>query len=147
LLESRLIASRAASAAGAACHPAAHGGAGGEQAGEKVDTGKITKILHRHGGAGTQELATAEAGDIVQIAGLSKATVSDTICAPEVTTPIPTVMIDPPTVSMTFSPNDSPLQGRDGTKLTSQMIWDRLAKEMENNISIKAPRPARTPVY
>ena len=134
-----------------------------EQAGEKVDAGKITKILHRHGGAGTQapplplpvltghvagtqEMATAEAGDIVQIAGLSKATVSDTICAPEVTTPIPTIMIDPPTVSMTFAPNDSPLQGRDGKKLTSQVIWDRLAKEMENNISIKAPRPARTPV-
>eukprot|EP00802_Teleaulax_amphioxeia_P015865 Tamp_15965.p1 GENE.Tamp_15965~~Tamp_15965.p1 ORF type:complete len:491 (+),score=94.20 Tamp_15965:36-1475(+) len=97
--------------------------------GEKVDSGRITKILTRQGDQGTVHLETAIAGDIVQIAGLSKATVSDTICAPDVKEAIPTLSIDPPTVCMTFGPNDSPLQGQDGKKLTSQMIWDRLVKE------------------
>jgi len=112
------------------------------RAGEKVDSGRITKILTRQGDKGTVAMEKAIAGDIVQIAGLSKATVSDTICSPEVTVPLPTQSIDPPTVCMTFGPNDSPLAGQDGKKLTSQMIWDRLVKEAENNVSIQVKRSA-----
>lgn len=70
--------------------------------GERTDLGKITKILHRTGEKGVVELPVAIAGDLVQIAGLSKATVADTICSPEMTEPIETVPIDPPTVCMTF---------------------------------------------
>jgi GTP-binding protein len=110
------------------------------RAGEKVDTGRITKILTRQGDLGRVSLEMAIAGDIVQIAGLAKASVSDTICSPEVKEPIPTIPIDPPTVCMTFGPNDSPLQGREGKKLTSQLIWDRLVKETENNVSIQVKR-------
>jgi len=110
------------------------------QSGEKADSGRITKILFRKGQGGVEELASATAGDIVQLAGLSKATVTDTICSPELTEPLKTIPIDPPTVCMTFSPNDSPLHGREGTKLTSQLIWDRLLKETENNVSIQVKR-------
>ena len=133
-----------------------------DRKGNKVDAGRITKILTRQGDLGTVSMDSAVAGDIVQIAGLAKASVSDTICAPEVTEALATQEIDPPTVSMTFSPNDSPLQGKDGSKLTSQVIWDRfscvrvcvckcacvprlialvtrdrLVKEAENNVSIQ----------
>ena len=110
------------------------------QAGEKVDSGRITKILTRQGDKGTVAMDKAIAGDIVQIAGLSKATVSDTICSAEITVPLPAQLIDPPTVCMTFGPNDSPLGGQDGKKLTSQMIWDRLVKEAENNVSIQVKK-------
>ncbi len=79
----------------------------------------------------------AEAGDIVALAGLEKATVSETIASPEVTTPIPAQPIDPPTLAMTFSINDSPLAGREGTKLTSRVVRDRLMKEAEGNIAIR----------
>ena len=93
-----------------------------ERAGEKVDTGRVTKILTRQGDKGVVSMDTAVTGDIIQLAGLSKATVADTICSPEVTTPLPTQSIDPPTVCMTFGPNDSPLQGQEGKKLTSQVL-------------------------
>ena len=106
-------------------------------AGEKTDSGKITKIFHRTGEKGTEELSEAIAGDIVQIAGLAKATVADTICHPTLTEPIKTLPIDPPTVCMTFSPNDSPLAGQEGSKMTSQLIWERLQKEVETNVSLQ----------
>ena len=101
---------------------------------------QITKILHRTGEKGVVEISAAFAGDLVQIAGLSKATVSDTICHPTLHTPLATIPIDPPTVCMTFSPNDSPLAGTEGTKMTSQLIWERLLKEAENNVSISVAK-------
>jgi GTP-binding protein len=110
------------------------------RAGEQVDSGRITKILTRQGDKGIVSLDAAMAGDIVQVAGLNKATVSDTLCAPTVTEALPSVSIDPPTVCMFFAPNDSPLQGREGKKLTSQMILERLLKEAENNVSIQVKR-------
>lgn len=61
-------------------------------------------------------MAQAEAGDIVSIAGMPDATVTDTVCSPEVTAPLPSIPIDPPTIAMTFSVNDSPLGGKTGTK-------------------------------
>ena len=76
----------------------------------------------------------AEAGDIIAIAGMTKPTVADTICAPEVTEPLKANPIDPPTLSMTFSVNDSPLAGQEGDKVTSRMIAARLAREAESNV-------------
>ena len=78
----------------------------------------------------------AEAGDIVAIAGMTKPTVADTICAPEVTEPLKANPIDPPTLAMTFSVNDSPLAGQEGDKVTSRMIGARLARECESNVAI-----------
>jgi GTP-binding protein len=83
---------------------------------------------------------SAGCGDIIAIAGLQTATVADTIASASVTTPIKALPIDPPTLSMIFSINDSPLGGHDGKKLTSRMIWDRLLKEAEGNISITIKR-------
>ncbi len=78
----------------------------------------------------------AEAGDIVAIAGMTKPTVADTICAMEVTEPLKANPIDPPTLAMTFSVNDSPLAGQEGDKVTSRMIAARLARECESNVAI-----------
>ncbi|MDR3126384.1 MAG: translational GTPase TypA, partial [Rickettsiales bacterium] len=107
-------------------------------AGETIEQAKITKIQAFRGLARTA-LDEAEAGDIVSIAGFKNATVGDTLCAPDVTTPIKAQPIDPPTLTMTFSVNSSPLAGRDGErgKLTSRVIWDRLSREAESNIALK----------
>ena len=109
-----------------------------DNTGKKVDTGRISKIMSRKG-AIKMELKQATAGDIIQVAGLSKATVGYTIAAPEVTEALPAQKIDPPTLVMTFCPNDSPLAGKDkqSTKLTSQMIGQRLAAEAETNVGIR----------
>ena len=87
-------------------------------------------------------LEEAEAGDIVSIAGFSKATVGETLCDLSVSEPIEAQPIDPPTLTMTFSVNTSPLAGRDGdrAKLTSRVIWDRLQKEAESNIALRISR-------
>jgi GTP-binding protein len=79
----------------------------------------------------------AQAGDIVSLAGMTKANVADTFCDPSVTEPIAAQPIDPPTISMTFRVNDSPLAGTEGTKVTSRVIWDRLLKEAEGNVALK----------
>ena len=104
--------------------------------GQVIEQARLSKILSYRG---IEKVPTdsAEAGDIVAIAGLEKATVADTICALELSTPIPSQPIDPPTLSMTFSVNDSPLAGKEGTKLTSRMIADRLTKEADVNVAIK----------
>ena len=81
-----------------------------------------------------------KAGDIVSISGLTKATVADTICDPSVTEPMEAQPIDPPTLSMTFRVNDSPLAGTEGKKVTSRVIWDRLLKEAEGNVALKISR-------
>jgi GTP-binding protein len=80
---------------------------------------------------------SAEAGDIVAIAGLPTATVADTLCDPSVTEPLIARPIDPPTIAMTFSVNDSPLAGTEGDKVTSRMIRDRLMREIEGNVAIR----------
>ena len=79
----------------------------------------------------------ARAGDIIALAGFSKATVADTIADISVTEPLHAQPIDPPTLSMTFAVNDSPYAGRDGSKVTSRMIFDRLIREAESNVAIK----------
>ncbi|KGB82534.1 GTP-binding protein TypA [Rhodovulum sp. NI22] len=104
--------------------------------GSLVENFRVTKILAFRG-LGQQPIDVAEAGDIVSLAGMTKATVADTICAPSVTEPIPAQPIDPPTITVTFGINDSPLAGKDGKKVQSRVIRDRLMKEAESNVAIK----------
>jgi GTP-binding protein len=103
--------------------------------GKIAEQGRVTKVLGFRGLERTP-LDIAEAGDIIMIAGFQEATVSYTLAALEVTEPLAAQPIDPPTLAMTFSVNDSPLAGREGTKLTSRVLGDRLAREALGNIAI-----------
>lgn len=107
--------------------------------GELVENARISKILAFRG-LERVPVESAKAGDIVAIAGISKATVSDTLCDTEIANPLPSLPIDPPTLAMTFSINDSPLAGKEGTKLTSRVIGDRLFAETEGNVAIRVSR-------
>jgi GTP-binding protein len=104
--------------------------------GKLVEEGRVTKVLAFRGleQAGVEE---ASAGDIVAIAGLPQATVSHTICAPEVTRPLPAPPMDPPTLAMTFRTNDSPLAGTEGDKVQSRVIRERLLREAEGNAALR----------
>ncbi len=105
--------------------------------GDVIEQAKVTKIIEWRG-IEKVSLESANAGDIVIIAGFSKATVADTLCDLSVTEPIPAMPIDPPTLTMTFFVNTSPLAGRSGgKKLTSRMIGERLFKEAETNIALR----------
>jgi GTP-binding protein len=104
--------------------------------GRLIEQGRISKVLAFRG-LERVGLDEASAGDIVSIAGLPNATVAQTICAPEVTEPLPAQPIDPPTLSMTFRVNDSPLAGTEGDKVTSRMIRDRLLREAEGNVALR----------
>ena len=103
---------------------------------EKIEQFRVTKILAFRG-LSQQPIDIAEAGDIVTLAGMTKATVADTICDLSVELAIPAQPIDPPTISVTFGINDSPLAGRDGKKVQSRVIRERLMKEAETNVAIK----------
>ncbi len=105
-------------------------------AGNLVEAGRATKVF-AFDGLERVPVLHAKAGDIVAIAGLTVATVSNTICAPTVTVPVPAQEIDPPTLSMTFSVNDSPYAGREGDKVQSRVIRDRLEREAETNVAIR----------
>ena len=104
--------------------------------GRLVEQGRVSKVLAFRG-LERVALDEASAGDIVSLAGLPNATVAHTICAPEVTEPLPAQPIDPPTLSMTFRVNDSPLAGTEGDKVTSRMIRDRLLREAEGNVALR----------
>ena len=104
--------------------------------GERLEQFRVTKILAFRGLSQTP-IDEAVAGDIVTLAGMTKATVADTLCALEVDTALPSQPIDPPTITVTFGINDSPLAGRDGNKVQSRVIRDRLMKESEVNVAIK----------
>ncbi|HZZ30987.1 MAG TPA: translational GTPase TypA, partial [Phenylobacterium sp.] len=114
--------------------------------GKEIERGRITKVLAFRG-LKRQPIEDAEAGDIVAIAGLSKATVADTLCAMEVTDALPAQPIDPPTISMTVSVNDSPLAGREGDKVQSRVIAARLLKEAESNVAIRVTETADKDAY
>lgn len=101
-----------------------------------VETGRLTKLLSFRG-LDRVPVEEAEAGDIVAVAGLSEATIPDTIADPSIDVPLPSRPVDPPTLSMTFRINDGPLGGREGKKVTSRQIRDRLFKETEGNVAIK----------
>lgn len=104
--------------------------------GDRIEQFRVSKILAFRGLA-QQPIDVAEAGDIVTLAGMSKATVADTLCALEVDAAIPAQPIDPPTITVTFGINDSPLAGRDGSKVQSRVIRERLMKEAEVNVAIR----------
>jgi GTP-binding protein len=106
------------------------------QDGTVVETGRLTKLM-TFSGLDRVPVDEVQAGDICAIAGLSDATIPDTIASPEVTEPLPAIPIDPPTLSMTFRINDGPLGGREGKKVTSRQIRDRLFKEIEGNVAIR----------
>ncbi len=115
--------------------------------GDVIEQAKITKIIEYRGLEKVSK-DTASAGDIVIIAGFSKATVADTLCDLSVSEPIPAIPIDPPTLTMTFFVNTSPLAGRSGgKKLTSRMIGDRLFKEAETNIALKVSQSANNEAF
>ncbi|HEX3701083.1 MAG TPA: translational GTPase TypA [Phenylobacterium sp.] len=114
--------------------------------GKEVEKGRITKILAFRG-LKRQPIEEADAGDIVAIAGLSKATVADTLCAPEVTGALPAQPIDPPTIAITVSVNDSPLAGREGDRVQSRVIRDRLLREAESNVAIRVAETAEKDAY
>jgi len=104
--------------------------------GKLIEQARLTKLLAFRG-LERRPIEEAMAGDIIAIAGLAETTVADTICAPEVTEALPSTPIDPPTLAMTFSVNDSPLAGREGSKVTSRMIIERLHREAEGNVAIR----------
>ncbi|MEX3315445.1 translational GTPase TypA [Sulfitobacter sp. PS-8MA] len=104
--------------------------------GTQIENFRCTKILAFRGLEQTA-IDLAEAGDIVSIAGMTKATVADTLADPSVNEAIPAQPIDPPTITVTFGINDSPLAGRDGKKVQSRVIRERLMKEAESNVAIK----------
>ncbi len=104
--------------------------------GERIEQFRVSKILAFRGLASTP-IDQAVAGDIVTIAGMTRATVADTLCALDVDVALPAQPIDPPTISVTFGINDSPLAGKDGTKVQSRVIRERLMKEAEINVAIK----------
>ncbi|MCB1563165.1 MAG: translational GTPase TypA [Alphaproteobacteria bacterium] len=103
--------------------------------GSVVETGRLTKLLKFDG---TQRVPVdkVETGDIICIAGLTKASVSDTIGAPGLDKPVQSTPIDPPTMAVTISVNDSPFAGKEGSKVTSTMIRERLLAEAETNVAI-----------
>ena len=104
--------------------------------GTKLEQFRVSKVLAFRG-LNQTAIDVAEAGDIVTLAGMTKATVADTLCALEIETALPAQPIDPPTISVTFGINDSPLAGKDGNKVQSRVIRERLMKEAEINVAIK----------
>ena len=109
--------------------------------GKVIETGRASKLMTFQG-LDRVPVDEARAGDIISLAGLAVATVANTIAAPEVTVPIKAQPIDPPTLSMRFSVNDSPFAGREGSKVTSRMIRDRLEREGESNVAIRVTESA-----
>jgi GTP-binding protein len=114
--------------------------------GKIVETGRASKIMAFRG-LERVPVDEANAGDIISIAGLTVATVANTIADPSVSEPLHAQPIDPPTLSMRFAVNDSPMAGREGTKVTSRMIRDRLFREAESNVAIKVTESADKDSY
>ena len=104
--------------------------------GSVVETGRLTKLMSFRG---LERVAVDEvvAGDIIAVAGLTNATVPDTVGSSDLMEPLHATPIDPPTLAMTFRVNDGPLGGREGKKVTSRQIRDRLLRESEGNVAIK----------
>jgi GTP-binding protein len=104
--------------------------------GALIESGRVTKVLAFRG-LERQPIDEGRAGDIVAVAGLPEATVSHTLCDPEVSDPLPAQPIDPPTLAMTFRINDSPLAGTEGDKVQSRVIRERLLREAEGNVALR----------
>ena len=104
--------------------------------GDAVETGRLTKLL-AFNGIDRVPVDSAVAGDIICVAGMVKSSVADTICDPAINEPIPSDPVDPPTMAVTITVNDSPYAGTEGKKLTSTMIRERLMAEAETNVAIR----------
>ncbi len=109
--------------------------------GNVIETGRASKLM-AYRGLERVPVDEARAGDIISIAGLTEATVANTIADPSVSEPLHAQPIDPPTLSMRFAVNDSPMAGREGSKVTSRMIRDRLEREAESNVAIRVTESA-----
>jgi GTP-binding protein len=116
------------------------------QDGSVVETGRLTKLLSFRG-LDRLPVVEAEAGEIIAVAGLSEATVPDTVGAPDLNEPLHAIPVDPPTLAMTFRINDGPLGGRSGRKVTSRQIRDRLFREAEGNVAIKVTESSETEAF
>ncbi len=114
--------------------------------GTVVESGRLTKLMG-YRGLDRVQVDECEAGDIVAVAGLEDATVPDTIGAPELEHPLPAIPVDPPTLAMTFRVNDGPLGGKEGKKVTSRQIRDRLLREGEGNVAIKITESNETDAF
>jgi len=111
-----------------------------------VDEGRVSRILAFRG-LERAPIDVAEAGDIVAIAGLANFNVADTVCAPEVSEPLQAQPIDPPTLSMTFLVNDSPLAGIEGDKVQGRVIRERLLREAEGNVALQVEAAPNSDAY
>jgi GTP-binding protein len=114
--------------------------------GSLIEQGRVSKVLAFRG-LERVPIDEAKAGDIVSIAGLAKANVADTLVDPSVSEPIAAQPIDPPTISMTFRVNDSPLAGTEGKHVTSRVIWDRLQKEAAGNVALQVERSTEAEAF
>jgi GTP-binding protein len=117
-----------------------------DRQGKLVESGRVSKILAFRG-IERVPIDEAEAGDIVAVAGLPKFNVADTLAAPEVTEPLQAQPIDPPTLSMTFMVNDSPLAGTEGDKVQSRVIRERLFREAEGNVALRVDSAPNSDAY
>jgi GTP-binding protein len=108
-----------------------------------IETARVTKVLAFRGLERTG-VEVAEAGDIVALAGVTQATVADTLCDPSIDAPLPAQPIDPPTLSMMFRINDGPFAGQEGDKVQSRVIRERLLKEGERNVAIRVTERAES---
>ena len=114
--------------------------------GSLVETGRLIKLMSFRG-LDRVPVEEAEAGDIIAVAGLTDATIPDTIGATDLPGPLPATAVDPPTLAMTFSINDGPLAGREGKKVTSRQIRERLLRETEGNVAIKVTESNQTDAF
>ncbi|HEX4260665.1 MAG TPA: translational GTPase TypA [Acetobacteraceae bacterium] len=114
--------------------------------GRVVETGRLSKLL-AYRGLDRVPVEEAEAGDIIAVAGLAEGTIPDTIAAPEQASPLPAIPVDPPTLAMTFRINDGPLAGREGKKVTSRQIRERLFREAEGNVAIRVTDSNETEAF
>ena len=114
--------------------------------GNQVEAGRATKVF-AYQGLDRVPVLHAKAGDIVAIAGLTEATVSNTLCDPSVSVPVHAQPIDPPTLAMSFAVNDSPYAGREGDKVQSRVIRDRLEREAEGNVAIRLSESAERDAF
>ncbi len=114
--------------------------------GALLEQSRVTKVLAFRG-LERAPVDEGASGDIVAIAGLSKSTVADTLASTDVTEPLAAQPIDPSTIAVTFSVNDSPLAGRDGDKVTSRVLWDRLQREADGNVAIRVSNTAEKDAF
>src|SRR6185437_9566785 len=114
--------------------------------GSVVETGRLSRLMSFRG-LDRVTVEEAEAGDIIAVAGLAEATVPDTVGAIELVEPLAAIPVDPPTLAMTFRINDGPLGGREGKKVTSRQIRDRLLREVEGNVAIKVTDSNETEAF